>query len=62
MSEELVHIRATAHLPAHPRGYLPSLERGGEALVDPDDPWIQTMLGGGWMVPLDEPDAIPRGE
>lgn len=61
-TQELIHVRATAHLPRHPDGYLPARARGDEALVDPDDPWIRRLLEGGWMIPIGEPDEPRRGE
>jgi len=59
-AQELVHVRATAHLPRHPGGYLPALPRGSEALVDADDPYIQGLLGGGWLIPLGDHDEPER--
>ena len=61
-AQDLIHVRATAHLPRHPLGYLPALERGGEALVDADDPYIRDLLGAGWLIPLGDPDELRRGE
>jgi hypothetical protein len=40
---------------------LPALERGGEALVDADDPYIRGLLENGWLIPIGDPDELPRG-
>ena len=60
-AQDLIHVRATAHLPRHPLGYLPSLPRGSEALVDADDPYIRELLGAGWLIPIGAPNELERG-
>jgi len=50
---EWVLVRATAHLYGHPRG--------SEFPVDANDPEIQAALEAGWLVPVGEPDELPRG-
>ena len=50
-----VAVRATVHLPH-------GMPRGREAIVDAQNPRIQQLLACEWLLPLDDPDAIPRGE
>lgn len=46
-------VRASVH--------LPRLERGREALVDANDPFIQRYLGAGWLVPVGDVDEVEAG-
>lgn len=47
-------VRASVH--------LPRLPRDREALVDASDPFIQSYLAAGFLVPVGDQDELERGQ